>query len=293
MIAPLTFEAPFDENFVTIDEIPVMPESESKTTAKPSIPAIQTSSKVAPAPVPAPAPSASFSEAASSSPPKSQQTEPAAPTTEKIRYDWYENSNSVNVSLFIKNAPKEKVTVDFTTSSVSVAFPLPTGSDFSYEFDPLTGLIDDKKSSFKVFGTKIELSLMKSVAGKWGKLLSETASNVQGDKAISNVTAEAAQEGLGVKPPAYPTSSKTGPKQWDIMFKDEVDELEKEETKDDPNAFFRTLFSQADPDTQRAMMKSYTESNGTALSTNWADVSQKTFETSPPDGMEAKLWNKN
>jgi len=38
------------------------------------------------------------------------------------------------------------------------------------------------------------------------------------------------------------------------------------------------------------MMKSYQESNGTALSTDWKDVSKKKVETSPPEGLEAKKW---
>ena len=38
-------------------------------------------------------------------------------------------------------------------------------------------------------------------------------------------------------------------------------------------------------------MKSYVESNGTALSTNWEQVKQGKVETSPPDGMTAKKWD--
>ena len=38
-------------------------------------------------------------------------------------------------------------------------------------------------------------------------------------------------------------------------------------------------------------MKSYTESNGTALSTNWKDVGKGHVETHPPEGMVAKKWN--
>jgi suppressor of G2 allele of SKP1 len=37
-------------------------------------------------------------------------------------------------------------------------------------------------------------------------------------------------------------------------------------------------------------MKSYQESGGTALSTNWGEVGSKTMEISPPEGMEAKKW---
>jgi len=55
-------------------------------------------------------------------------------------------------------------------------------------------------------------------------------------------------------------------------------------------SFFQKLYKDADPDTRRAMMKSYQESNGTALSTSWGEVASKKFETTPPDGMEAKKW---
>jgi suppressor of G2 allele of SKP1 len=86
--------------------------------------------------------------------------------------------------------------------------------------------------------------------------------------------------------PVYPTSSKTGPKNWDKLMGDEEDEKD----GDNVDHFFKQLYKDADPDTKRAMMKSYQESNGTSLSTNWADVGTKKFETSPPDGMVAKKW---
>lgn len=41
--------------------------------------------------------------------------------------------------------------------------------------------------------------------------------------------------------------------------------------------FFQHLFAGADDDTRRAMMKSYVESNGTSLSTNWDEVKSKDF----------------
>lgn len=40
------------------------------------------------------------------------------------------------------------------------------------------------------------------------------------------------------------------------------------------------------------MEKSYVESNGTALSTNWDEVSKGRVETKPPDSMVAKNWEK-
>lgn len=56
------------------------------------------------------------------------------------------------------------------------------------------------------------------------------------------------------------------------------------------NLFFKKLYKGATPEQQRAMMKSFTESNGTSLSTNWDDVKGKKVETVPPEGVEAKKW---
>ncbi|KAI0123344.1 SGS domain-containing protein [Xylariales sp. AK1849] len=87
--------------------------------------------------------------------------------------------------------------------------------------------------------------------------------------------------------PVYPTSSKSGPKDWDAVKLDDDDD-----SKEDVEDFFKKLYKDADPDTRRAMMKSYTQSNGTSLSTNWAEAGKKDYETEPPDSMEAKTWDK-
>lgn len=72
-----------------------------------------------------------------------------------------------------------------------------------------------------------------------------------------------------------------------------MQELEKKgelEDGDPLNNFFKKIFSQGDDDQRRAMMKSFVESNGTVLSTNWQDVGAKKVECTPPDGMEVKTW---
>jgi suppressor of G2 allele of SKP1 len=75
---------------------------------------------------------------------------------------------------------------------------------------------------------------------------------------------------------------------------------EKEKTTDqDPNVggdstlngFFQKIFGDADEDTKRAMMKSYQESGGTTLSTNWDEVKKAPVEVKPPSGSEWKKWN--
>jgi suppressor of G2 allele of SKP1 len=56
------------------------------------------------------------------------------------------------------------------------------------------------------------------------------------------------------------------------------------------DSFFKKLYKNADPDTKKAMMKSFQESNGTSLSTVWADVKKAPVPIQPPQGVEAKKW---
>jgi suppressor of G2 allele of SKP1 len=234
----------------------------------------------------------------------------------KIRHDWIQTNDSVIITLYCKGIPKDKATVDIKSSSLEVSFPLPTGSDYQFSLDPLFSSIDRMKSYYKIMSTKAEFTLMKSTPGqKWSSI--EGSQSVQGEspEIDGNSGADKSDEVvkralLADKPnpagPVYPTSSKSGPKDWDKLASDlskrpkknakegEEDEMEDpgldEEEGDPTNNFFKMLYKGADADTQRAMMKSYQESNGTALSTNWAEVGKGPVETSPPDGMEAKKW---
>jgi len=241
------------------------------------------------------------------------QPEGVQTPTSKIRHDWFQTNDSVIVTLYCKGIPKDKATVDIKQNSLEVSFPLPTGSDYQFSLDPLFSSIDRTKSYYKVMSTKAEFTLMKSTAGqKWPSI--EGSGSVQGDKVEMNgadpsedpVKRAVLADKSTNAGPAYPTSSKSGPKNWDKLASDlskrpkknpkegEEDEMEDpgldEEEGDPTNNFFKMLYKGADPDTQRAMMKSYQESNGTALSTNWAEVGKGPVETSPPDGMEAKEW---
>lgn len=89
------------------------------------------------------------------------------------------------------------------------------------------------------------------------------------------------------KAPSYPTSSKKGPKNWD-QIADEADN--DEEAGASVDHFFQKLYRDATPEQQRAMMKSFMESNGTTLSTDWNDVGKRTVPTVPPEGVEEKKW---
>lgn len=152
-------------------------------------------------------------------------------------------------------------------------------------------------------GTKIELVLHKRTAGqKWSALEGSSTTPKLADRpAAPSSTAG----------PAYPTSSRHGAKDWDKVASNLTAKKPKDKNKSDKSegqqasegdgnesdgadsvdsdyggdavdGFFKKLYATADPDTRRAMMKSYVESQGTSLSTNWSEVAKGKVEAHPP-----------
>lgn len=227
----------------------------------------------------------------------------------QIRHEWFQTNDTVVVTLFCKGIPKDKAIVEIKQGSLEVSFPLPTGSDFNLSLDPLFSKIDVSASNYKIMSTKAEFTLKKSTSGqKWSSIEGVAPVETEGDASHDSVQRAVLAYKTINTVPAYPTSSKSGPKNWDKvaseLSKKPKPEKEGDEGADDATAdagiedeegdpttnFFKMLYKGADEDTRRAMMKSYQESNGTALSTNWAEVGKGKVETSPPDGMEARKW---
>lgn len=263
----------------------------------------------------------------------SKKPEPEGVQTpaEKIRHEWYQTSDHVVVTLFAKGVPKLKATIDIQPKSLSISFPMPNSSEFEFSLGPLYSSIEPSASSAKIMSTKAEFTLKKSTAGeKWHSL--EGSEPTQWSEPSDNKTenplpAAIKTAVLGSHPPlpssvpAYPTSSKSGPKNWDKLASELTKKPTIKKRRDATNAdgksddeggdddddggvvldddldgsdpvqgFFQKIYKDADPDTRRAMIKSYQESNGTSLSTNWSEVAKGPVETSPPDGMVAKKW---
>ncbi|CAE7117415.1 unnamed protein product [Rhizoctonia solani] len=197
--------------------------------------------------------------------------------THEPRHEFYETDEKLTLSVFVRNANPDSVSVKFTNDSV----------DFSYEdqhllLSPLRAGIDPAQSGYRVGKVKVELWLAKLVHGRWGTLLSPGS-----------------EPGLPMQSSAAPSSDqpKLSKKNWDSIVAGIP--LDGEKTlQDDPNAggdaalntFFQQIYGNADEDTQRAMLKSYTESGGTSLSTNWDDVKKAKVEVKPPSGSEYKRW---
>ncbi|PNP44252.1 hypothetical protein TGAMA5MH_03858 [Trichoderma gamsii] len=216
-----------------------------------------------------------------------------------LRLQDFQSNTAMSVSIFSKGVNKEKLKVEFLDNSVRLD-PLvyPNGEEKEFQLH-LWGEIDASKSKFTVTPNKVELSLAKKTAGKWPTLQSDGSSAAQvpvkpaviaapetkKPEPVADSVKSDPSEASATKP-SYPTSSRSGPKNWDKVGEDENSDDDK-----DVNLFFKKLYKGATPEQQRAMMKSFTESNGTSLSTNWDDVKDKRVETVPPDGVEAKKWD--
>lgn len=254
---------------------------------------------------------------ATSNPVQSQPAQVAQTPANKIRHEWYQNTDNVYVTLFVKGVPKDKVVIEIHERLLSISFPL---LDSTYEFtlDPLFAPIDDSKSPFSIFSTKIEVVLKKLQPGqKWPALEGSEPVTIPDDETIAaaRLGLEASKSTHLSGAPSYPTSSRSGPKNWDKLAADLTAKKPKKEAEspsksgdkaakveddddydydvepgDEANAFFKKLYAGSSPDVQKAMMKSFTESGGTALSTNWEEVSKAKVEVQPPNGMEAKKW---
>jgi len=82
---------------------------------------------------------------------------------------------------------------------------------------------------------------------------------------------------------------KSTQKNWDKIVAD-FEEEEKKAGDGDVNDLFKQIYANSSEEVRKAMNKSYSESGGTCLSTNWEEVSKKKVDVSPPDGLEYKKW---
>ncbi|KAF9999631.1 Cochaperone protein [Entomortierella chlamydospora] len=230
-----------------------------------------------PKPVAAPV-AAPVAEATPALPASTPAPVPVTPAVHRVRHEWYQNDSFVTVTVFIKNVKKDTVEINITDRALSVSVKMPTGSDYSLELDPLSHKIIPSESKYEVLSTKIEIQLKKDVFGiKWGAL--------EGDDVNAGSMAS-----VSASAPAYPSSSRKA-KNWDALEKEAAKDEEKADGDKALNQLFAQIYKDADDDARRAMMKSFTESNGTCLSTNWDEVGKGPVETRPPEGMVAKKYN--
>ncbi|CCG81904.1 SGT1-like protein Git7 [Taphrina deformans PYCC 5710] len=188
-----------------------------------------------------------------------------------IRHDWYETGDRVIITLYARGLAKDDCNICFEPRQISVTLLRLQEREPCIEvFAPLSGDILPEESFFKLMATKIEISARKVHPGKWSKLLDNAGESSAG---------------------LQTTQLHRKDRNWD-SFADYTDEEPVSDGDAALTNLFQTLYKDADEDTRKAMIKSYTESGGTSLSTDWNSVKQKKVEIQPPDGMQACQYGK-
>ncbi|NWR73745.1 SGT1 protein, partial [Centropus unirufus] len=193
------------------------------------------------------------------------------------RYDWYQTESHVIVTIMIKNAQKDDVNVQFSEKEMNASVRLPSGEDYNLKLVLLHSIVPEQ-STFKVLSTKVEIKLKKPEAVRWEKL------EGQGDSPKLKQFTPDTQH-------LYPSSSHYT-RNWDKLVVEIKEEEKNEKLEGDAalNKLFQQIYSDGTDEVKRAMNKSFMESGGTVLSTNWSDVGKRKVEVNPPDDMEWKQF---
>jgi len=211
-------------------------------------------------------------------------TEPSAPTPSalpqpkppKFRHEWYQTNEYVTVNVFAKGITKDKADIKISERELDITIRISESEDFNLDFN-LCDVIVPEKSSYNYLSTKIEIKLKKAQPLQWASIENS-----------GTISLRPYSDTSGVDKHAYPSSSKKKV-DWDSVSKS-VEE-EKPEGDQALNKLFQDIYSGGSEEQRRAMMKSYVESGGTVLSTNWEDVGKRHVEGTPPKGMEMLKWN--
>ena len=111
--------------------------------------------------------------------------------------------------------------------------------------------------------------------GTTAKVEDKPVARTDGPESTAKTTAD--------KPPKFYA------KNWDKIV-NEFEEEEKSAGSQSIDELLKDIYSKGSDETKRAISKSFQESNGTVLSTNWNEVSQSKVDVKPPDGCEFKSW---
>ena len=219
-------------------------------------------------------------------------TEGDAPVV-AYKHQWYQSQTHVTIEVLARDVRASEAEFAATEDSATVTIRREPRNGNAAETPPyalrlrLFGGIYPTDSKLTVGVAKVELRLRKSEAIQWSDLTAEAREKTKATQPLNFSDASMSR-------PAYPSSKAAQtkrPTDWDKL-EAELDAEEEEPPSGDAalNKLFQDIYGKADEETRRAMNKSFQESGGTVLSTNWAEIGAKTTEAQPPEGMECKKY---
>ena len=197
-----------------------------------------------------------------------------------VRFEWFQTLSHVTITFYVKNRTSEDVKVVVEPRAVTVTIMLENKTEYQFSTtNALFAEVDQVPSSVNIRPPKVEVVLLKKVPFQWGALETKTT-----DKPLPSTSTAAPVVPSDDKGLPYPTSKGTD---WNKV---KLSEEDSKEGGDELNNFFKKIYSDGTDEQRKAMIKSFTESNGTTLSTNWGDVGARHVKGEAPKGMEEKKW---
>jgi suppressor of G2 allele of SKP1 len=176
-----------------------------------------------------------------------------ASSSSVVKLEYYQTDAKMVVTLFERNLEEAKVNVMCEPKKLKV-----TAGEKVLLNTSLYGEVLSNEVVYSVKPRKVEITLKKKENKHWDALEDKRKDEEDAKKAALS-------------------------DKWSSM----IQEVEKEEEESkDVQGLFQKIFQNCDDDAKRAMLKSYTESKGTVLSTNWSEIGKKETEIKPPDSME-------
>lgn len=195
------------------------------------------------------------------------------------KYQYYQSDKFMTISILESNVQAENLDVQIEADSIVVQLRK-CGEQFTVIAGMLSEPIDVEQSKVAIKDEKVLVKLRKVEAKEWYDLLDPKKKLRVAPTTTANTAAA---------PRPYASD-----KDWNQIEQKLKQEEEAEQPKGDEamNKLFQQIYKDADPDTRRAMIKSYQTSGGTCLSTNWDEVAKKDYEKerTAPDGQEWKTW---
>lgn len=199
-----------------------------------------------------------------------------------VRYDWFQTDAHIVITVLLRNLRPTNVQVQITEKKVLFSAQLHEVQDYKLDLN-LAHSVISSESSWKQYPSKVEIKLKKADGFRWATLEDLTQNSAPSESS-------ARSKDLGHN---YPSSC-AYKRDWDKIATDIAKSEEEEEKnaqgEDAVNKLFQKIYNEGSEDVRRAMNKSFMESGGTVLSTNWKEVSKETVSVKPPDGMEFKKW---